>query len=412
MNLIANSIPYMGTKRDIAPKVADVICAAQDGIVLDAFSGMCAIGQSVGTRRPVWNNDIQTFPSHVAGALFTSEHSAPSHEKVIGAISGFYKENKDELTTRFSKRLEEENKCIATNDISIVAEYYKSAEHIGNSQTLSDIRQQLSRQPQLFPYCLFTITFSDGYYGFAQSVEIDSIRYAIAQCEINKLLLPDEARWLLIALCHTVSKVATTTGHFAQHLNVNENNMKGYLAKRRRSVWSVWLDCLSELKPIGTHKWRTKNKVFNMDSLSLLQRLSMAERKPSIVYADPPYTNDQYSRYYHIWETLVKYDYPKALGKGRYREDRFVSPFSTRTSVKWAFGELISRTRALGADLILSYPSEGLLQKTGTDLFALLREYYCQIDLAHKCNHQHSTMGASKGVAKNGVVELVYWARA
>lgn len=402
----------MGTKREIAPHVADIICEARSGIVLDAFSGMCAIGQSVGTRRPVWNNDIQTFPSHVASALFTSKLAVPPQEKVIGAVSGFYQTNKDELKTRFSKRLEDEDRCIATNDLSVLNEYYKSAEHIGISPTLGAIRQQLFEQPQLFPYCLFTITFSDGYFGFSQSIEIDSIRYAITQCEINKALSPDETRWLLIALCHTISKISTTTGHFAQYMNVNENNLKGYLSKRRRSVWLVWLDCLSELKPIGSSKWRTKNKVFNMDSLSLLQRLSMAEQKPSVIYADPPYTNDQYSRYYHVWETLVKYDYPKALGKGRYREDRFLSPFSTKTSVKWAFGELINRTRALGADLILSYPSEGLLQKSDTDLFTMLREYYPKVDLAYKCNHQHSTMGASKGAAKNGVVELVYWARA
>ena len=412
MTLMANSIPYMGTKRDIAPKVADVICAAQSGIVLDAFSGMCAIGQSVGTRRPVWNNDIQTFPSHVAGALFTSELTAPSQEKVIGAISGFYQENIQELSRRFSRRLNEENEYLAIGNLTTAAAYYKSAEHIGNSQTLSAIREQLSEQPQLFPYCLFTITFSDGYFGFSQSIEIDSIRYAIAQGEINNLLSSDEARWLLIALCHTISKIATTTGHFAQYLNVNENNLRGYLTKRRRSVWQVWLDCFAELKPIGSPKWRKSNKVFNMDSLSLLQRLSMSEQKPSVIYADPPYTNDQYSRYYHVWETLVKYDYPKSLGKGRYREDRFISPFSTKTSVKWAFGELISRTRTLGADLILSYPSEGLLQKTGTDPFELLREKYRKVDLAHRCDHQHSTMGASKGAAKNGVVELVYWARA
>lgn len=402
----------MGTKRDLAPKVADIICAAQSGIVLDAFSGMCAIGQSVGSRRPVWNNDIQTFPSRVASAMFTSKLSAPSREKAIGVISGFYQDNKNELVTRFSARLEAEDKSLATNDFAAVSKYYKTAEHIGNSQSLSNIRQQLSDQPLQFPYCLFTITFSDGYFGFFQSIEIDSIRYAIAQGEINQLLSSDEARWLLIALCHTISKVATTTGHFAQYLNVNENNLKCYLTKRRRSVWSVWLDCFSELKPIGSLQWRAKNKVFNMDSLSLLQRLSMSEQKPSVIYADPPYTNDQYSRYYHVWETLVKYDYPNALGKGRYREDRFISPFSTKTSVKWAFGELINRTRALGADLILSYPSEGLLQKTGTDLFALLREHYPKVDLAYKCDHLHSTMGASKGAAKNGVVELVYWARA
>ena len=74
----------MGTKRNIAPMVADIICSAQQGVVLDAFSGICAIGQSIGERCPVWNNDIQIFPVHVARALFTSELLPPSQEKIRG----------------------------------------------------------------------------------------------------------------------------------------------------------------------------------------------------------------------------------------------------------------------------------------------------------------------------------------
>ena len=32
-----------------------------------------------------------------------------------------------------------------------------------------------------------------------------------------------------------------------------------------------------------------------------------------LIYIDPPYTNAHYSRFYHILETLVDYDYPIAL---------------------------------------------------------------------------------------------------
>ncbi|MDO8263889.1 MAG: DNA adenine methylase [Gallionella sp.] len=302
----------MGTKRDIAPMVADIICSAKPGITLDAFSGMCAIGQAVGERRNVWNNDIQVFPSEVANALFTSEVSPPSQEEIISAVAPFYYANKEELTRRFSKRLNLEASAISDNTFQAMKEYLENAAHVGNYSYLNEIRCHLNNQPKLFPYCLFTITFSDGYFGFAQSVEIDSIRYAIAQCEERGLLLPDESRWLLISLSHAVVKVATTTGHFAQYLNINENNARGYITKRQRSVWDAWLECTLNLKPAGSKNWRKKNRVFNMDSLSLLQRLSMTKQKPSVVYADPPYTKDQYSRYYHIWETLVKYDYPAA----------------------------------------------------------------------------------------------------
>jgi hypothetical protein len=62
----------MGTKKVLAPIVAAVVDDCRDGVLLDAFSGMCAVGQSVSAQRQVWNNDIQKFASAVARALFTS----------------------------------------------------------------------------------------------------------------------------------------------------------------------------------------------------------------------------------------------------------------------------------------------------------------------------------------------------
>ena len=32
------------------------------------------------------------------------------------------------------------------------------------------------------------------------------------------------------------------------------------------------------------------------------------KQRPAIIYADPPYTDDQYSRFYHLYETALLYD--------------------------------------------------------------------------------------------------------
>ena len=66
------NITYMGTKRSLAPAVCEVISRAQSGVLLDAFSGMCSIGEAVGTARQIWNNDVLVFASQVAKALFVS----------------------------------------------------------------------------------------------------------------------------------------------------------------------------------------------------------------------------------------------------------------------------------------------------------------------------------------------------
>lgn len=85
--------------------------------------------------------------------------------------------------------------------------------------------------------------------------------------------------------------------------------------QRRRSVWEEFLGALARLAAFGSQVWRAGNRAFQADALSLLRdRERLADVR--LVYADPPYTSDQYSRYYHIYETLILYDYPAARGRG------------------------------------------------------------------------------------------------
>jgi len=47
-----------------------------------------------------------------------------------------------------------------------------------------------------------------------------------------------------------------------------------------------------------------QNRVEVSDALSLLK--SSRVSSVTAVYADPPYTKDQYSRYYHVYETMYR----------------------------------------------------------------------------------------------------------
>jgi adenine-specific DNA methylase len=53
-----------------------------------------------------------------------------------------------------------------------------------------------------------------------------------------------------------------------------------------------------------------------------------------LVYVDAPYKREDYSRYYHVLETLVSYSYPSFLGKAKIpnikTNERFRSEFATR----------------------------------------------------------------------------------
>lgn len=272
-------------------------------------------------------------------------------------------------------------------------------------------RIRLSKKARTFPYRLFTITYADGYFGLRQCMEIDSIVYAIDKGLGTAVISQDQGNWLLLALGQAMRLVANTTGHFAQYLKPKQSNIVRYLKQRRRAVWEAFTRCVGESFPIGSALWRSRNKVFNCDSLDLLTLIKKAKEQPSVVYADPPYTDDQYSRYYHVLETLVIYDYPQIAGAGRYRQDRFVTPFSQKTKVGKAFERLVSNVAAIGADLIVSYPTNGLLHETSDNPQTVLKRHYGRVEVADTIRHEHSTFGASNGVASAAVTEVIYWAR-
>jgi serine protease Do len=85
----------------------------------------------------------------------------------------------------------------------------------------------------------------------------------------------------------------------------------------------------------------------------------------SVVYADPPYTRDHYSRFYHVLETMARGDDPQvslvrsggrtSLSRGIYRRDRHQSPFCIRSEVAGAFTTLFRSTRVRDLPLSLSY---------------------------------------------------------
>jgi adenine-specific DNA methylase len=82
-------------------------------------------------------------------------------------------------------------------------------------------------------------------------------------------------------------------------------------------------------------------------------------------YADPPYTIDHYSRFYHVLETLVLRDAPsldtqrqggeEVIMRGLYRAGRHQSQFSVPSSVEGAFRRLFKGVAAQGRSLVLSY---------------------------------------------------------
>ena len=139
---------------------------------------------------------------------------------------------------------------------------------------------------------------------------------------------------------------------------------------------------------------KLENNLYNytVTSLDYLECLDFLNKRDT-VYADPPYGFVHYSRFYHILETLVKYDYPIIEHKGRYRNDRHQSPFCKKTGVRMAFKNLFEKIKKKELNLVLSYSNNGMIsleeiQQIAKNVFN--KKYSISIKTLE---HLHSTMG-------------------
>jgi adenine-specific DNA-methyltransferase len=400
----------MGSKQSIAGTVKDIISGFEPGPCLDLFSGMCSVaGALADIERETWCNDVQRYANLVARVIVASDEKLPNYESTITLLKPLFVRNKSILVSRFRSDLNRERRVLkGEGDYEEYSRLSNQWKHVGNCDELSEEAERLNGKSEEIPYRLASITFAYSYFGLGQAIEIDSIRYAIDTARRRGTITNNVARWCLVGLLQTVSHVSTSPGHFAQYLNVKEGNFERIRRQRKKSIWDLFRSQIGEIEPHGSKEWRSKNKVFCMPSIDLLDKILKEKRFPGVVYADPPYSKAQYSRYYHVLETLTRYDYPESNYKGLYRQDRFTTPFSHKSKVEKSIRAIFERISRMGSSIVVSYPSSGILYKAGGNIVSIINEYYRSIEI-EKISYKHSTMGAAHGEAKSEVEEKLFW---
>lgn len=390
----------MGTKKLLAPRIADLVGTIAPGPFLDLFSGIAAVGSQVGPTRPIWCNDVQHFSTLLTTQHFKSPKAFTSANRIREIVQPYFLENQTALDQRFRALLDREHLLIRTTCANSLHCLVEDIAH-----ATQDARDGL-RSDNL--HCLFSTTHAGTYFGLRQAIDIDSLRHAADKLRDLSLIDDNEHGWTILALCRAVCAASNSTGHFAQYLSPNKNNIARVLRKRRVDIRFIWEQALLQSCPIGTVRWRRANRIFRTDAVELLKSLAGKARQPAVIYADPPYTSDQYSRYYHVLETLIMYDYPDISGIGQYRPGRFSSGFSLKSSVNSCFEALLDAASHLDSVFILSYPTNGLLEQSTDQLLSILRTRFAYVDPTVIVPHLHSTMGASKGKHKHAVDEQIF----
>jgi adenine-specific DNA-methyltransferase len=404
----------MGNKHDLAQDVARVVEQQRpNSPLIDVFSGMCSVAAAIApSERPVWSNDVQEYAALVGRCQLKSQVGPLRSPDLSRIVTSGFTANVKALRERFETDLENEETALKSAAVEPMNELFDGWRHAGNDSKAAAEVARLSESPDSFPYRLCALSFAHGYFGLRQAIEIDSLRYAIDTSRREGHLTPEQADWALMALLQAASVCAATPGHFAQYLKPNDSKSAARIARQRvRRPWELFLDAADTHNPFGRATWRGNNEVLCGDALGLWPILDSYGLEHAVIYADPPYGKDQYSRYYHVLETLVRYDYPTVAGAGRYRPDRFTTPFSLKTRVVHAFEQLFAAISDRGWSLVLSYPSNGLFH-TATDapIDDLLATYFPQVIRAIDTPVSHSTLGGRHGASRVSTAELVWLA--
>ncbi|MBO4515946.1 DNA adenine methylase [bacterium] len=283
---------------------------------------------------------------------------------------------------------------VYTNDVQEYSKVISDAvivnqeENISNITAKNDLEKYLQDNDNNHYYNYFEKTYSGTYFSQKQCQEIDSIRYAISKQE-NK----NKQNLYLFALMGAMCKVQSTPGHFAQYMPANHSRI---IPLQKMDLLNEFYSKCNAYSNLYFSK--KNNKAFSFDFHKLLKENICG--KVDTIYLDSPYTQEQYSRFYHVLETVVKYDNPIVHFKAKYRENRFMSKFCYKGKVEEEFRSIFNYCNQTKTNLVVSYSNHGLI--TPEILKKVACEYFNDVELK-TINYKHSTQG--KGTKK--IVEIL-----
>lgn len=368
---IPHILKYMGGKREILNDIDSAIANMEvaTDTFCDLFAGTSIVAFAFSDKYNIISNDIQQYSSIFAQTYLTDYSTILDIATIVDEICKEAAELVKEVDERYPDFKFE----------------YKEEISFAEMQLMEDEQMSLITKEFDDGFSFFKKSYSGTYWSYEQCKWIDAIR-CVAEHRSNTTLYPA----ILSSLIYAMSYCTQSTGHFAQYRTLSAKNYKSVLQYRLKSVSDLFRKKLTELLatvPQCTHEHRTST----LDYVDCIETLP----EGSLVYADPPYSAVHYSRFYHVLETLVKYDNPKLEYKGRYRDDRYQSPFDQNSNVRTAFKRLFRAIDEKKCHLLLSYSDNALLPQD--EVMAIAQE--CFLDrytiVTHTKPYTHMKMGRS-----------------
>ena len=356
-------IQYLGSKLRLAKSIAKVIdelAPSADSRVADLFAGSGVISHTLANSRPVTSVDVQAYSATLTRGLLLT----PADHFLTLDTERFRSDATSQSTKVaeiFAPLIELEGQALSlatAGDLSLlneIVEYGSLSAYLqrpfpGYSERLKKTLSQVARNVESTPKKLqveliASRYFGGAYFSYSQAACLDGIYIAA------KNWGAEYAAAALAVLLSTASEIVNTVGkQFAQPIKLRKpdgSTPKILLDRtiRDRSIdpqitfrvmSARWAEAVSSNLPV-------QHELKCGDVLDFVER----DQSCSVFYADPPYTIDHYSRFYHVLETLVLRDQPRLdemskrgsqmVMRGIYRAGRHQSIFSIPSTAAQAF---------------------------------------------------------------------------
>lgn len=309
---------YMGSKRamlrnGLGELLGRAVVSASRFVDLFSGSGVVALHIAQRHEIPVLAFDLQQFSAVLAGAVIERKQRLDWQD----VWNRWWEEGESQR----------EKRCVP------------AARRLTRG-LVEDLRVWCSRQAS----APITRAYGGYYFSPDQAVWIDSLRATLPNGEPARTVA-------LASLVHAASQCAAAPGHTAQPFQPTRTG-KPYLEELwRRDIVQRTKDALAALADKFA-KERGRAHVANANAAA--KRL----REDDLAFIDPPYSGVQYSRFYHVLETIVRSECGAVSGVGRYPVPglRPHSDYSLKRKSASALDDLLRTAAARRARAILTFP--------------------------------------------------------
>ncbi|HBK1882575.1 TPA: DNA adenine methylase, partial [Campylobacter coli] len=182
----------------------------------------------------------------------------------------------------------------------------------------------------------YSLNFGDKFFSLKDSIKIGTIREEIENLKESKKINTKEYYILLSSLLYSLDKVANTVGHYDAY--------RKNIALKDKFIFEL-------IRPITT---KSKVEIFKEDSNKLVKDFIKEKRKIDVAFIDPPYNSRQYSRFYHLLETITLNDKPKLYGITLKREPENMSEYC-KVGAESVFRELCEDLSKIARFFVVTY---------------------------------------------------------